>query len=89
MDKITSIRILLSLAAKNDLKMHRMDVKTAFLNGSLDEDIYMAQRDGFSDVANSDHNGHFTGPKQSPRMWIKTINESILGLEFKKCGSDR
>uniref|UniRef100_H3H9Z9 CCHC-type domain-containing protein n=1 Tax=Phytophthora ramorum TaxID=164328 RepID=H3H9Z9_PHYRM len=47
--KFTSIRIVLSLAAKYGLKLHQMDVKTAFLNGVLDEDIYMAQPDGYVD----------------------------------------
>ena len=45
--KFTSIRIVLSLAAKYTLKLHQMDVKTAFLNGGLDEDIYMAQPDEY------------------------------------------
>ena len=48
--KFTSIRIVLSLAAKYTLKLHQMDVKTAFLNGGLDEDIYMAQPDGYVDA---------------------------------------
>ncbi|POM70162.1 Hypothetical protein PHPALM_13445, partial [Phytophthora palmivora] len=50
----TSIRILLSLAAKYNLTVHQMDVKTAFLNGWLDEDIYMVQPDGFIDEAHPD-----------------------------------
>ena len=47
--KFTSIRILLSLAAKHNLMLHQLDVKTAFLNGNLDEDIYMIQPDGYVD----------------------------------------
>ena len=43
--KFTSIRILFSLASKYSLSVHQMDVKTAFLNGILDEDIYMVQPD--------------------------------------------
>uniref|UniRef100_A0AAV1V2R0 Reverse transcriptase Ty1/copia-type domain-containing protein n=1 Tax=Peronospora matthiolae TaxID=2874970 RepID=A0AAV1V2R0_9STRA len=45
--KFKSIRVILSLAAKYHLDVHQMDVKTAFLNGELDEDIYMAQPDGY------------------------------------------
>lgn len=41
--KFTSIRVVLALAAKYDLLLHQMDVKTAFLNGDLDEVIYMKQ----------------------------------------------
>ena len=45
--RITSIRILIALAAMHDLKIHQMDVKTAFLNGKLEEEIYMEQPEGF------------------------------------------
>jgi hypothetical protein len=45
--KTTTIRVLLSLAASYGLLVHQMDVKTAFLNGELDEKIYMDQPDGF------------------------------------------
>ena len=44
--KFTSIRIILSLAAKYHLNVHQMDVKTAFQKGEPDEAIYMAQPDG-------------------------------------------
>ena len=48
-DKVTSIRILLSLAVKHSLMIPQMDVKTAFLYGHFEEDIYMAQPDGYVD----------------------------------------
>ena len=44
---IKSIRILLSIIAHMDYEIWQMDVKTAFLNGSLDETIYMVQLEGF------------------------------------------
>ena len=44
---LKSIRILLAIAASLDYKIWQMDVKTAFLNGSLEEDIYMQQPEGF------------------------------------------
>ena len=44
---LKSIRILLSIAAHLDYEIWQMDVKTAFLNGHLEEDIYMMQPDGF------------------------------------------
>jgi hypothetical protein len=44
---MTTIRVLLSLAASYGLLVHQMDVNTAFLNGELDEEIYMEQPDGF------------------------------------------
>jgi hypothetical protein len=48
--RLTTIRVLLSLAASHGLLVHQMDVKTTFLNGELDEEIYMEQPAGF--VAN-------------------------------------
>ena len=45
--RITSIRILIALAAAHDLKIHQMDVKTTFLNGELEEEIYNEQPEGF------------------------------------------
>ena len=43
MTRITSIRLLFALAYIHDLVVHQMDVKTAFLNGKLEEEIYMDQ----------------------------------------------
>ena len=77
--KFTSIRVVLSLAAKYNLAIHQMDVKTAFLNVDLDEDIYIVQPDGF---VNDKHANcvcklkrSLYGLKQSPRMWNKTIDK--------------
>ena len=46
--RINSIRMVLAIAAPRNLKVHQMDVKTTFLNGKLDEEIYMQQPKGFS-----------------------------------------
>jgi hypothetical protein len=45
--RLTTIRVLLSLAPSHGLLVHQMDVKTVFLNGELEEEIYMNQPDGF------------------------------------------
>ncbi len=45
--RFSSIRALLALAVQNDMLIHQMDVVTAFLNGNLDEEIYMQQPDGY------------------------------------------
>ena len=44
---MSSIRVVLGLAASLDLEVKQMDVKTAFLHGDLDEEIYMEQPEGF------------------------------------------
>ena len=90
--KFTSIRILISLAAKYKLIAHQMDVKTAFLNGLLDEDIYMAQPNGFIDQSHPDFvcklKRSLYGLKQSPRMRNKIIDEFMLTTGFKNCEAD-
>jgi hypothetical protein len=43
-----SFRIIMALVAHYDLELHQMDVKTAFLNGNLQENVYMAQPKGFA-----------------------------------------
>jgi hypothetical protein len=45
--RLTTIRVLLSLAASHGLLIHQMDVKIAFLNGELEHEIYMDQPNGF------------------------------------------
>ncbi len=47
--KFTTLRMFFAIAAKLDLHCHQMDVKTAFLNGDLDQDVYMEQPEGFVD----------------------------------------
>ena len=53
--KHTSIRVLLSLVATKDLELEQLDVKTAFLHGDLEEQIYMKQPEGFEAAGNEDH----------------------------------
>lgn len=45
--KKDSLRIIIALVAHFDLELHHMDMKTAFLNGNLDEEVYMDQLEGF------------------------------------------
>ena len=46
--KVTSIRLLLSVAAAFDFELEQMDVKTTFIHGDLEEEIYMKQLEGFA-----------------------------------------
>ena len=69
-----SIRILLALACQLKFKLYQMDVKTAFLNRILKEDVYVAQPKGFIDPHFSDHvlylKKAFYGSKQAPRSLL-------------------
>ena len=88
----TSIRTLLALANSHDLEIHQMDVKTAFLNGSLDCDIYMSQPEGF---VNPDRPGHVCklkksiyGLKQSARCWNATLDQYLKSAGYRKSNAD-
>jgi hypothetical protein len=71
--KLTSIKVLMSLATTFDLKIEHMDVKTTFLHGDLEEEIYMKQPKGFVVKGKKELvcklKRSFYGLKQSPRMW--------------------
>ncbi|WP_222927389.1 reverse transcriptase domain-containing protein, partial [Xylella fastidiosa] len=73
--KHSSIRTLLAIVACYDLELEQLDVKTAFLHGELEEQIYMRQPEGFVVSGKEDHvcllRKSLYGLKQSPRQWYK------------------
>ncbi|RVW23885.1 Retrovirus-related Pol polyprotein from transposon TNT 1-94 [Vitis vinifera] len=83
-----SLRIIMTLVAHFDLELHQMDVKTAFLNGNLDEDIYMEQPEGFAKKGN-EHlvcklKKSIYGLKQASRQWYIKFNNTITSFGFKE-----
>ena len=73
--KKDSLKIIMALVAQYDLKLHQMDVKTAFLNGDIEEEIYMDQPEGFS-MDGKDHmvcklKKSIYGLKQASRQWYR------------------
>jgi transposase InsO family protein len=90
--KFTSIRILSALTAYFDLELHQMDVKTAFLNGYLEEEIYMVQPDGFVEKGNEDKvcklNRSIYGLKQASRQWYKLFDNAITSYGFSMTEED-
>ena len=83
---LTTIRVLLSLAASYGLLVHQMDVKTAFLNGELEEEIYMDQPDGF---VSKGQEGmvckllkSLYGLKQAPRQWHEKFDRTLTSAGF-------
>uniref|UniRef100_A0A2N9FUY1 Reverse transcriptase Ty1/copia-type domain-containing protein n=1 Tax=Fagus sylvatica TaxID=28930 RepID=A0A2N9FUY1_FAGSY len=75
--RFASIRLILSIVAKQDLELFQMDVKTAFLNGELDEEIYMAQPAGF------EAKGHERKMIEEDHcMYLKRSKRSILILSL-------
>ena len=62
--KKDSLRIIMALVAHFDFDLHQMDVKTTFLNGNLEEEVYMKQPEGFS----SSEGGHYFASLRNPYM---------------------
>nr|GFB33359.1 retrovirus-related Pol polyprotein from transposon TNT 1-94 [Tanacetum cinerariifolium] len=84
--RMEAIRIFLAYAAHKSLIVFQMDVKTAFLHGSLKEDIYVCQPEGF---INADHPTHvyklkksLYGLKQAPRAWYDELSTFLLQNHF-------
>ncbi|KAK8690580.1 hypothetical protein V6N13_074112 [Hibiscus sabdariffa] len=81
-----SIRILLAVAAFHDYEIWQMDVKTAFLNGKLEEDVYMTQPEGFVTPENARKvcklQRSIYGLKQASRSWNFRFNEAIQEFGF-------
>ena len=84
--RLTTIRVLLSLVASYDLIVHQMDVKTAFLNRELEEEIYMDQPNGF--VANGQEGKvckllkSLYGLKQAPKQWHEKFDRTLTSAGF-------
>jgi len=77
--KFASLRTVLAIAAAKDMEVHTMDVSSAFLNGDLDEETYMAQPEGFA-VLGQEHlvcclKKSLYGLKQSPRQCIRSCTQ--------------
>ena len=89
---MTTIRIVVSLAAKFSWEIHQMDVKSAFLHGDLLEEIYMKQPPGFIKVGQENFvcklKKSLYGLKQAPRAWYSKINEYFLNDGFKRSPYD-
>ena len=90
--KLTSIRILLSVVASENLHLEKMDVKIAFLHGDLDKEIYMQQPEGFV-VPGKEHmvcklTRSLYGLNQAPRKWYKKFDSFMTKIGFCKAKKD-
>ncbi|GJR74091.1 retrovirus-related pol polyprotein from transposon TNT 1-94, partial [Tanacetum coccineum] len=85
--RLESIRILLAYACALDFKLFQMDVKSAFLNGFINEEVYMAQPLGFIDFEKPDHvyklKKALYGLKQAPKAWYDRLKAFLIKHEYK------
>ena len=86
--RFESIRSVIALAAENNLKLHQMDVTTAFLNGELEEEVYMRQPEGFVSQGQGDLvcklKRSMYGLKQFPRCWNHALNTQLKAMGFQQ-----
>ncbi|GKD89617.1 retrovirus-related pol polyprotein from transposon TNT 1-94 [Tanacetum coccineum] len=86
--RIEAIRIFLAFSAHKNMIIYQMDVKMAFLNGILREEVYVSQPDGFVDQDNLNHvyklKKALYGLKQAPRAWYDLLSNFLLTQDFSK-----
>ncbi|KAG8478853.1 hypothetical protein CXB51_028662 [Gossypium anomalum] len=86
--RIDTIKLLMAIAAQNKWKIYQMDVKSAFLNGYLEEEVYIEQPPGYSKQGQEDKfyclKKALYGLKQAPRAWNTRIDEYFQKNGFMK-----
>jgi hypothetical protein len=86
--RYTSIKTVISLALVMKWKIHQMDVKTTFLNGVIEEEVYIEQPQGFEVDGRKSHvcrlKKALYGLKQAPRAWYSRIDGYLKSLGFTK-----
>jgi hypothetical protein len=90
--RLESIRILLAYAAHHSFKLFQMDVKSAFLNGPIKEEVYVEQLPGFKDDRYPNHvyklSKALYGLKQAPRAWYECLRDFLITNAFKVGNAD-
>lgn len=86
--RLDSLRLLLALAARFDLEVHQIDIKSAYLNGNLDEELYMDQPEGFTVQGKEGKvcklSQAIYGLKQAGRQWHAHLHDTLSMLGFQE-----
>jgi hypothetical protein len=90
--RMESIRLLLALAASNGSEVHHLDVKSAFLNGDLAEEVFVKQAPGFV-IPGAEHKvlrlrKALYGLRQAPRAWNAKLDATLQALGFERCETE-
>ena len=86
--RLESIRILLAYANHHDITLYQIDIESAFLNGEIEEEVYVKQPPGFVNPKKPNHVYKLHkapyGLKQAPRAWYKCLTKFLIekGFEF-------
>ena len=88
MARLETIRILLAFIVSQSIKLFQMDVKSAFLNEFIKEEVYVEQPPRFEDYKYPDHVFKLTKAlydlKQTPRTWYERLTSFLLQNNFKR-----
>lgn len=86
--RLEAIRLLIAYSVQFGFKLHQMDVKTAFLNGNLKEEVYVQQTPGFEDFQHPDWvyvlDKALYGLKQAPRAWYDRLAEFLMKHGYER-----
>nr|GEW40102.1 retrovirus-related Pol polyprotein from transposon TNT 1-94 [Tanacetum cinerariifolium] len=86
--RLEAIRLFIAHAASRNMLIFQMDVKTAFLNGELKEEVYVSQPEGFVDPDRPSHvyrlKKALYGLKQAPRAWYEKLSRFLMSTGFSK-----
>jgi hypothetical protein len=90
--RIQAIRLLIAIAVNEGLKIHHVDICTAFLNGTLEEEVYIEPPKGFRSKLNPGNvlrlKKALYGLKQASRAWNKTFTSFLTNLKFEQLQTD-
>ena len=84
--RLEAIRILLAYSCAHNIKLYQMDIKSAFLSGYINKEVYAEQPPGFEDDNKPDHvyklKKALYGLKQTPRAWYEKLRDFLLSKGF-------
>lgn len=90
--RMDTVRTILAIAAQNKWAVYQMDVKSAFLNGILEEEVYVEQPPGYETLGHENKvyklKKALYGLKQAPRAWYSRIDSYLLQNGFNRCSSE-
>jgi len=85
---LEAIRLLLSYAVNHGIILYQMDVKSAFLNGVISEEVFVKHPPGFEDLKYPDHvyklKKSLYGLKQAPKAWYDRLSNFLINNDFKR-----
>jgi len=91
--RLEAVRLLLAYACMCNFKLHQMDVKSAFLNGFLNEEVYVSQPPRFEDHLYPNHvfklKKALYGLKQAPRQWYERLSNFLLSKGYARGAVDK